>query len=78
MVRAYRDSIPFVVVCRFRAPLHSEFFDMLSTDARDAAFIDFFTGDEHRFKVLVKTLMMMLLFGKGISYRTYTVSLISK
>jgi hypothetical protein len=33
----------------------SEFnFDMLSTDARDAAFIDFFTGDEHRFKVLVK------------------------
>jgi hypothetical protein len=30
-------------------------FDMLSTDARDAAFIDFFTGDEHRFKVLVKT-----------------------
>jgi HEAT repeat protein len=27
---------------------------MLSTDARDAAFIDFFTGDEHRFKVLVK------------------------
>jgi hypothetical protein len=29
-------------------------FDMLSTDARDAAFIDFFTGDEHRFKVLVK------------------------
>jgi hypothetical protein len=30
----------------------SEFnFDMLSTDARDAAFIDFFTGDEHRFKV---------------------------
>jgi hypothetical protein len=35
----------------------SEFnFDMLSTDARDAAFIDFFTGDEHRFKVLVKKL----------------------
>jgi hypothetical protein len=33
----------------------SEFnFDMLSTDARDAAFIDFFTGDEHRFKVLLK------------------------
>jgi hypothetical protein len=51
-------------------------FDMLSTDARDAAF-DFFTGDEHRFKVLVKTLMMIVSFC-GIFYRTYTVSLISK
>jgi hypothetical protein len=51
---------------------------MLSTDARDAAFIDFFTGDEHRFKVLEKTLMMIVSFGKGIFYRTYTVSLISK
>jgi hypothetical protein len=52
-------------------------FDMLSTDARDAAF-DFFTGDEHRFKVLVKTLMMIVSFWQGIFYRTYTVSLISK
>jgi hypothetical protein len=33
----------------------SEFnFDMLTKTAKDAAFIDFFTGDEHRFKVLVK------------------------
>jgi hypothetical protein len=51
---------------------------MLSTDARDAAFIDFFTGDEHRFKVLVKNFDDDVLFGKGIFYRTYTVSLISK
>jgi len=34
----------------------SEFnFDMLTKTAEDAAFIDFFTGDEHRFKVLVKS-----------------------
>ncbi len=33
----------------------SEFnFDMLTLTAKDAAFIGFFTGDEHRFKVLVK------------------------
>jgi hypothetical protein len=33
----------------------SEFnFDMLSTTADDAAFISFFTGDEHKYKVLVK------------------------
>jgi hypothetical protein len=33
----------------------SEFnFDMLSTTADDAAFIGFFTGDEHKYKVLVK------------------------
>lgn len=34
----------------------SEFnFDMLTKTAQDAAFIEFFTGDEHRFKVLVKS-----------------------
>lgn len=34
----------------------SEFnFDMLTKTAQDAAFVDFFTGDEHRFKVLVKS-----------------------
>lgn len=33
----------------------SEFnFDMLTTTAEDAAFIGFFTGDEHRFKVMIK------------------------
>jgi hypothetical protein len=33
----------------------SEFnFDMLTKTAKDAAFIEFFSGDEHRFKVLVK------------------------
>ena len=30
-------------------------FDMLTKTAEDAAFIEFFTGDEHRFKVLVKS-----------------------
>jgi hypothetical protein len=30
-------------------------FDMLSTNAVDAAFINFFTGDEHRFHVLIKS-----------------------
>lgn len=34
----------------------SEFnFDMLTKTAEDAAFIEFFSGDEHRFKVLVKS-----------------------
>ena len=34
----------------------SEFnFDMLSKTAEDAAFIKFFSGDEHRFKVILKT-----------------------
>jgi len=37
------------------AIVSSEFnFDMLTKTAKDAAFIKFFTGDEHRFKVLVK------------------------
>lgn len=37
------------------AIVSSEFnFDMLTKTAKDAAFINFFTGDEHRFKVLVK------------------------
>lgn len=29
-------------------------FDMLTVDDTDAAFIDFFTGDEHRFKTQIK------------------------
>jgi len=37
------------------AIISSEFnFDMLTKTAKDAAFIEFFTGDEHRYKVLVK------------------------
>jgi hypothetical protein len=37
------------------AIVSSEFnFDMLTKTAKDAAFINFFSGDEHRFKVLVK------------------------
>jgi hypothetical protein len=37
------------------AIVSSEFnFDMLTKTAEDAAFIEFFTGDEHRYKVLVK------------------------
>lgn len=37
------------------AIVSSEFnFDMLTKTAKDAAFIEFFTGDEQRFKVLVK------------------------
>jgi hypothetical protein len=37
------------------AIVSSEFnFDMLTKTAKDAAFIEFFTGDEHRFKVQVK------------------------
>jgi hypothetical protein len=40
--------------------------------ARDAAFIDFFTGGEHRFKSIGKTQMMIVSFGRGIFYRTYS------
>lgn len=37
------------------AIVSSEFnFDMMTTTARDAAFIGFFTGDEHRFKLQLK------------------------
>ena len=44
MVHAYRDSIPFVVVCRFRAPLHT---DNSSDYAKGIAksFRDSFTGE---------------------------------
>lgn len=38
------------------AIVSSEFnFDMLTRTAEDAAFVSFFTGDEHRYKVLVKS-----------------------
>jgi hypothetical protein len=39
-----------------------------------AAFIDFFTGDEHRFKVLVKNFDDDSIIWQGVFYRTYTVS----
>jgi hypothetical protein len=49
---------------------------MLSTDARDAAFIDFFTGDEHRFKV--KNFDDDSIILARVYFTDYTVSLTSR